>query len=398
MSDTPAHPHPPFGGIGLSAAALALGLFAAALLGSPPAAAQTDAILVGVDRVVRENMNQTVPVIGRFLPRQSGVVAALINGPVAEFKVEVGDRVAKGDILAVLAKDRLHWERELRAAEVAKFQAALNTAKETLKLREQELVRLEKLRRSAAFSQARLEDKRQEVAVAKAEIAQAAGQLQSAQASLRLADIDLYRAEIRAPYSGVVSRRHTEAGSFVSTGAPVITLIDDRNMEIEAEVPARNVVGLAPGTRIKAALAGGARFEATVRAVVPDENPQTRTRTVRFTPSAALNGHAAAPHLAANQSVTLQVPAASANAVLTVHKDAVLNRQGQTIVFLHQGAAGGGKAIVRPVRLGEAVGSRYVVVSGLKQDDLVIVRGNERLRPGQAIRFEVPADKPRTKS
>jgi len=69
-----------------------------------------------------------------------------------------------------------------------------------------------------------------------------------------------------------------------------------------------------------------------------------------------------------------------------VHKDAILNRLGKTIVFLHQD----GKALVRPVRLGEAMGSRLIVEGGLAAGDLVVVRGNERLRPGQNISFTPP--------
>ena len=292
--------------------------------------------------------------------------------------------MAKGDILAVLVKDSLKWERELRVAELRRYQAGLETAAETLKLRQQELARLEGLRKSAAFSQARLDDKRQEVAVAKAEIAVARGQAESAKASLSLAEINLSYADVIAPYDGVVSRRHTEAGAFVNLGDPLVTLIDDGNLEIEADVPARNVSGLTPGVQVNATLSLGNTMSANVRAVVPDENPQTRTRTVRFTVAAA----SVSDGIAANQSVTLSIPATRKETVTTVHKDAVLNRMGKTVVFLHED----GKAVVRPVRLGEAVGSRLIVVSGLAAGDLVVVRGNERLRPGQAISFTPPPE------
>ena len=362
----------------------ALSTIAAALMSLTAAQAQApQAVPVVVDRVLAEASHQNVPVIGRFVARQAGPVAARISGPVAEFKVDVGDRVAKGDVLAVLVKDSLKWERELKAAEMNRFQAALETAKETLKLRRQELSRLEGLRKSAAFSQARLDDKLQEVAVAKAEIAVADGQLASAKASLELAEIALTYADVVAPYGGVVSRRHTEAGAFVNLGDPLITLINDTDLEIEADVPARNVGGLVPGANVTATLSA-ATIQATVRAVVPDENPQTRTRTVRFQLGNAADGTG----IAANQSVTLSVPISRATSVVTVHKDAILNRLGRTVVFLHQD----GKALVRPVRLGEAVGNRLIVEGGLAAGDLVVVRGNERLRPGQDISFTPPPE------
>ena len=337
---------------------------------------------VGVDAVISQPLEQTVPVIGRFVARRTGVVAARINGPVDEFQVEVGDRVEAGDVIAVLVNDALKWRFELQKAEEQQYRAAVGTYKARIKLRRQELKRLERLKKSAAFSQARRDDKRQEVAVAESELAEARGKLASARANRKLAEINLYNATVLAPYSGVVSKRHIEVGAYVSIGAPLVTLVDDRHLEIEAEVPANRTAGLPPNTLLDAFINGTIRITARVRAVVPDENPQTRTRTVRFVPELpdTLSG------LAANQSVTLRLPTGNGANVVTVHKDAVISRKGNTLVYLAQDT----KAAMRPVRLGEAVGIRFIVLGGLVPGDLVVVRGNERLRSGQAIRYADP--------
>ena len=334
---------------------------------------------VGVDAVISQPLEQTVPVIGRFVARRTGIVAARINGPVGEFRVEVGDRVEAGDVIAVLVDDALKWRHQLQKAEEQQFQAAVSTDKARIKLRRQELKRLERLKKSAAFSQARLDDKRQEVAVAESQLAEARGELASARANRKLAEINLYNATIRAPYPGVVSKRHTEVGAYVNVGAPVVTLVDDRHLEIEAEVPANRTAGLLPNTPVDAFIDGSIRIATRVRAVVPEENPQTRTRTVRFVPELpdTLSG------IAANQSVTLRLPTGNGANVVTVHKDAVISRKGNTLVYLAEDT----KATMRPVRLGEAVGIRFIVLGGLVPGDLVVVRGNERLRSGQAIRY-----------
>jgi len=338
---------------------------------------------VGVDAVIRETRKQTVPVIGRLVARQTGVVAARTNGPVGEVRVEVGDRVKQGDVLAVLVKDMLQWRYDLQKAEVNQYAAALKTRNATTKLRQQELKRIQRLIKSAAFSQARLEDKAQEVAVSESQAREAAAQLARAQANKNLSKTTLDYATIKAPYSGVVSKRHIELGAYVQTGEPVVTLVNDANLEIEADVPANRTAGLIAGTKVSAFLGGNEKFSARVRAVVPEENTQTRTQTVRFIPdfSQDLKG------LASNQSVTLHLPGGRDGKVVTVHKDAVINRKGSNLVFL----AKDGKATIRPVRLGEAVGTRFIVVGGLKAGDLVVIRGNERLIPGQPIRFKPPA-------
>ena len=116
--------------------------------------------------------------------------------------------------------------------------------------------------------------------------------------------------------------------------------------------------------------------------MVPEENPLTRTRPVRFTPTFA-NGHA---NLAVNQSVTLSSPLGRGGDVVTVHKDAVISRQGKSLVFV----VTDGAAEKRVFKLGEAVGPRFQVVDGLVPGDSVVIRGNERLRTGQKVRTKKP--------
>ncbi len=373
-------------------AALLIAVAAASFQASSPAAdgkpdgkapPQFPPMRVRVDSVISEPLKQTVPVIGRFVARQTGVVAARTAGPVGEVRVEIGDRVKAGDLIAVLVKDTLKWQYELQKAEVRQFAAAVRTRKARTKLRRQELKRIERLKKSAAFSKARLEDKRQEVAVADSEAAEAEGKLASAQANLNLAKTNLSYADIRAPYSGVISKRHIEAGAYVKIGDPLVTLVNDTELEIEADVPANRTAGLKESLRVRAFIDGKQEITARVRAVVPDENPQTRTRLVRFIPE--LPGDITG--LANSQSVVLHLPTGNDGDVVTVHKDAVLTRKGKTLVYLVDGA----DAAIRTVRLGEAVGIRFIVISGLAPGDLVVVRGNERLRPGQKVLYKSPS-------
>jgi RND family efflux transporter MFP subunit len=253
---------------------------------------------VGTDAVISESINQTVPVIGRFVARQTGVVAARINGPIGEIRAEVGDSVKAGSVIAVLVNDTLKWRVELQKADERQFNAAVRTGKARIKLRRQELKRLERLKESAAFSQARLDDKRQEVVVAESQLSEAQGRLASARANRKLAEINLYNATIRAPYPGVITKRHTEVGAYVKVGDPLVTLVDNTHLEIEAEVPSVRTTGLKPSTKINAFINNSLSITAVVRAVIPDENPQTRTRTVRFIPE--FSSHQG--KLAANQS------------------------------------------------------------------------------------------------
>ena len=104
---------------------------------------------------------------------------------------------------------------------------------------------------------------------------------------------------------------------------------------------------------------------------------RTRTRQVRFIPQFGTLRKS----LAANQSVTVELLAGRTREALTVHKDAIIRAQGQTFVYVAQN----GQAQIRPVQLGDAIGIRFEVLGGLGPGEPVVVRGNERLQPGQPI-------------
>ncbi len=348
-----------------------------ALMMAGTALAEEEGKIVRIDPVLQEPLKQTVPIVGRLVARQSGVIASRTSGPVQSVDVYVGDRVEKGQILARLVSDSLSWQEKLGVADVAAATAALQEAEAQVTLLKQEMQRLERLRKSAAFSQARYEDKHQGVIKAQGAFAQAQATLNRTKANLELSKIKLADAFIKAPFAGVVTHTHTESGAYLNAGAPVVSLVDNENLEIEADVPSGRTQGLLPGLFVNLRVGTQLNLKATVRAVVPEENPLTRTRPVRFTIAANTN----IVGMASNQSVMLDIPADIVRDVVTVHKDAVLSRKGENIVFV----VIEGKAVVRPISTGQSVGGRFEVLKGLKPGDKVVVRGNERLRPDEAV-------------
>lgn len=358
-----------------------LGLLALAPATLPaPAVAQAEGMLVRVDEVKRVALSQTVPVLGRLVARQAGVVAARVSAPVKAFYVEVGDRVEAGQPIAVLDSDILKAKRDLVAGRLGETQANLSVKQAQRQLARQEFERLEGLKKSAAFNQARFSDARQNLVIAEAEVRQSESAIASARADVDLAELDLRDTEVRAPYAGTVVVRLVEAGAYVQVGAPLVRMLGDRSLEIEADVPFQNLTGLAVGTEVSITLDDGTRHSAVVRAMIPSENPLTRTRLVRLVPTF---GETSRP-LANDQSVTLEIPLGAERQVLSVHKDALVKRRGQDLVFVIDGDA----TQARPVTLGAAVGNRLEVLNGLAEGDRVVVRGNERLKQGDKVRVD----------
>lgn len=336
--------------------------------------------LVRVEEARYEPLTQTVPVIGRLISLQAGDVAARVAGPVENMLARVGERVTKGQIIAVLDSETLKADKDLAESELAEAEAEHKIWVAELDVANTEFKRQQGLRKSTAFSQARFDDTLKKVAVAESRVQRAVAHIGIKKAALERKVIDVEYADVRAPFEGVVIRRYTDTGAYVDRGEKVVRIIGDRNLEIEAEVPSRRLLGLEVGRTVQVILDDGSKHEATVRAVLPAENPLTRTRTVRFEPKFKPTSQ----HLAHSQSVQIAVPVGGKRRVLTVHKDAILKRQGSDLVFV----ISGGVAEPRPIRLGESVGSRMEVLGGLKAGDQVVVRGNERLQPGAKVRVE----------
>lgn len=310
-------------------------------------------MFVGVDPVRKGPLTRTEPVIGRIVATRKGVVAARVSGAVVSIDVAVGQYVKTGRILA---------RQDTRTAEA---RLAFEVAE--LKLAEQQLKRFEALRsnKSAAFARSRYDT--------------AVHRRARARANVRLARLAIEKAVVVAPYDGVVVRKATELGAYLKDGSAVVELVNDTEVEIEADVPADRLGGLRPGRVVSfSTRAGGIPHRARVRALLPMQNALTRTQAVRFIPL----GDPPADRYSINQAITVDVPLGATRTVVSVHKDAIVNRGATRLVFLVKG----GRAVPRPVMLGEAVGSRFVVRSGAAPGDIVVVRGNERLRPGQPVR------------
>ncbi len=341
-----------------------------------PAVAQPQA-LVTVDPVIRQDFTQTVPILGRLVTVQAGTVAARVAGAVTEIDVRVGDSVTRGQRIASVDPEPLHLRKRLAESQRMEAETRIAVARAQLELARQEVGRLSSLQTSAAVSKAQIDDANQQQNIAFARVREAEAELNSADAEIRMVDLELRYTQITAPFDGAVTDKLTEVGSYLQRGQPVIRLVSDGSLELEADVPAARLAGLTEGRAVDITFEDGSRHQARVRAVVPEENPRTRTRRVRF--SIGLDPKAMA--LAVQQSVTVHVPAGISRQISSVHKDAVIRKGRGSIVYVVEE----GLARLRPVRLGAPVGNRLEVVGGLSEGERVVIRGNERLRPDQPV-------------
>lgn len=207
------------------------------------------------------------------------VGTALQDQRIAAVEVDLGERVAAGQVLVRLETEML--ENRLREAQgrVARGEAALAQQETTLAQAQSALERAERLRLTRTISEQTYEDRASALAVARQGTALQRAEIAEAVAQRTEAERQLERAVVRAPASGVVSERLARAGA--QAGAePLLRIIRDGTLDFAAEVPEADLPALAVGQSVKVRLAGRKDvIDGKVRTIAPKIDRETRLGT-----------------------------------------------------------------------------------------------------------------------
>ena len=339
---------------------------------------------VEVDKVILESLNQTIPVIGRVISLKEANVPAAVIGKIENVFVEVGDKVKKGQILASIDTERYLWLAEIATANVNATKAEIKSAKAETNINLIELKRMENLRESSAFNVAKYErlQSLHNSLIAKEEIVEA--KLNSVLQEEKLAKLNLKRATVKAPFDGIIELKMIELGEAVGLGFTLFKLVSDSLLEIEADVPSNRARILEINNNIKISTTDMISFNSKLRALGVRENSNTRTIPIHLT----FNNNEISRNLFVGENVNIFIPLGPGLKAPTVHKDAILKREGMSLVYIVEEE----KAIIKPLKLGDGVGNRFIVLGGIEEGDTVVIKGNERLRPGQKVK-PIPTDK-----
>jgi len=302
-------------------------------------------------------------VSGTVISRNDAKLATEVEGRLISV-ADVGQRVRKNEIVAKIDSTFIRLQ-------IDELNSAVQREQAQLKFYVQELRRLNKLAAQNNAAQTRLEQ-----TTADRQIAQS--DLNIAKTRLLKAKEEMARHDIRAPFAGVISERLIRAGERAKTGDQVVRLIDSKSVEIQARAPLSSVNFVMEGSDvfINRGVKQESNLSATIRALVPVGNERSRMMDLRidFT----------APRWRVGQSVRVALPTAEPKEVLTVPRDALVLRRGGISIFRMKEDNSVEKL---SVTLGIAAGDFIEIHSDLLQPgDKVIIRGGERLRPGQKVK------------
>ena len=358
--------------MGQHAVALAFAACAAGvLLGTSADAQQITPVVLGIAEL--RPMLEELPLTGSVTARRTSHLSPRVDGLVAEVLVDDGDFVNQDQVLVKL-------DPIISEVQVARASAALQEAQ----------ARLDDARRRRDESAELANDKLIASTVydsAVAEVAINEASLKRLEAELRQQRELLSRHSIRAPFKGVVGRKEVEVGQWVQRGAAVLDIFESHVLRIDVPVPQvyfnRIVVGTPAIIRFDSN--PGIAVDAAVNIKIPLSNPAARAFPVRI--EVQNSNREWAPGMSAR--ITLLLADGNSSPVLQVHRDALTaEADGRTVVWVVNSHAGEMVATPVTVQVGRAMGGRVEVLGGkLTAGAQVVIRGNERLRPGQAVRI-----------
>jgi RND family efflux transporter MFP subunit len=279
---------------------------------------------------------------------EHATLSTRVAATASEVHVREGQRVARGQVLIALAAPDL--------------QGALTAAEAGLA--------------AAVAQEQRIRTLLAQRAATTAEQDQATAQRAQAEAGVVAARTNLGYAQLRAPFSGTVRTRRVEPGDLVGPGQPLLDLEGDA-LELSASLSEAEARGLSLGTNLPFE-ADGWKGTATVTALTPGGDPVTHRRAVlaKVTHTAGV--------LRTGDFVRLQLPATvRSGSRAWVPRSALVERGDLTGVFL----ATDGRAVLRWISVGEAVGEGVAVRAGLKDGDRV-VDAPGALRDGQPVEVQ----------
>lgn len=341
--------------------------------GPAPTTVGTENIVV----IARAELSSGPAISGNLQAAQEATVRAQIGGTVLQTLVDEGSRVSNGTLLARI-DDRTIRDQYLSArSAVTSAQSAADVAKRNLE-------RNERLAAAGAIADRDLESSRSQNVAAQSQLA-------DARARLTLQEKQLADAQVRAPFSGIVSDRHVSGGDVVQPGGEMFTMVDPTSMRLEASVPASQLAAVKVGAPVSFSVSGypDRTFTGKVTRINPVADPTTgQVRVVVSIPNASNNlvgGLFAEGRVASERRDALVAPSSAVD-VTGVTPFVIRLRDGKV------------ERVEVELGLRDEESERIEITKGLTAGDTLLVGAARGITPGTPVRVSTPSDTPASKS
>jgi RND family efflux transporter MFP subunit len=299
--------------------------------------------------------------------RYDSKIAAEVEGRLEQL-LDVGDRVKKGDKLASIESLTLKLRADEMEAEIIPKEARLDFL-------QREVKRLAMLAEQNNAAKNRLDE-------VSSQYKQTKGEIKVARARFAQSKDQLARTVLYAPFNGVVTERYKSEGERVERGDHVVRLVNTEELEIQVRVPQTAISNIQMSEEI---LVKDAQHTSTahLRTYVPvgDERSRLFELRLNFIEPEWMSGHA----------VRVSIPVSKPRKVIAVPRDALVIRQNNISVFRINDE---NIAEYVAIKTGLTKDNLMEVIGEIAAGDKIVIRGNERLRPGQAVTIQASDKQP----
>lgn len=360
-----------------------------------------EAPIVAVAKAVTEDLSHGVVLTAEFRPFQEIDVMAKVAGYVKDIKVDVGDRVAQGQLLATLEIPELHDDLSKADASVVRVRAEVTRARDELHRAESahqiahlssERLSAVAARRPGLLAQQEIDEAKSRDLVTEAQVSAAKSALAAVEEQVKVSTADTQKVKtlleytrVTAPFAGVITRRYADIGSMIQAGTasqtqamPVVKLSQTNLLRLILPVPESVVPTVHIGQQVEVRVPTLSRsFPGRVARFTGKVSSSTRTMDTEV--DVPNPGLVLLPGMYAEVDLTL----ARRNKVLTIPSAAIdPNRQVMVVTPNN-------RIEVRTLGVGLESSDRVEVRSGLNDGDLVVLAGRAALQPGEEVKPKV---------
>ncbi len=356
---------------------------------------------VKIETVRQETVKRSVELVGTLAAVDEVTISSEADGKVSKILADLGDRVKAGGVLIQLdnekqqynfdqqkatlaralaqygAADPQHLPEIEKTPDVQKAQAELGQAKQAYEradeLHKRQLVPKQALDDADAMlrsKQASYDSSLQNAKNLRASI-------QGSEASMKLADRQRRDTEIRSPFDGIVEKRFVNLGELVKTQMPVMAVVRVDPLKVIAEIPEKMAPWISTGQPVQ--LHVDAYPDKTFTGRVSRISPAVNTATRAFAFEALVPNSETL--LKPGTFARVHIESGKLDDVMTVSYTSLQYRYGVNRVF----TVDGGKLAVRELKVGERLGDRIEILSGVKSGDQVAVTDVDKLNDGQRV-------------
>ena len=319
----------------------------------------TPAAPVKVGKASKQSITTTMTATGTVVSRNDARIAAETPGRLT-WVAEPGTQIERGGVIARIDDANLKLRLRENDATIARLEA-------NRKYQDSQVARFQRLLDQKIASQAQLEE-------ATAQRDMTAEEINQARVTRDQTLHDLDRSRVTAPFAGQVVERLHQPGEFVAAGGEVARLVDTAHVEVRAQAPMQVASYARSGREVRVVDHAGREVRSPIRAVIPVGDERSRQMEVRV----------ALPDSVwpIGSPVNVELPTSSPLTVVAVPRDAVILRNDDAYILR---VTPGGKVERVPVSTGIGSGGLIEVKGKVSAGDRVVVRGGERLQPGQSV-------------